>query len=117
MGLTMTMKLMMGFRHDKEANVYVGFCPALKIYSQGRNQEESQEALKSAVTLFLKYCLKKDILGNALKERGLTEMAVAPGKEPTEFIMIEKDKQFDCAASFDIPIHFTGGVQCQPCGV
>ena len=55
MGLQGIIKLILAFRHDQEANVFVGFCPNLNIFSQGSTQKESEESLRSAVCLFLKH--------------------------------------------------------------
>ncbi|HEY1732686.1 MAG TPA: hypothetical protein VGG15_13090 [Terriglobales bacterium] len=59
-------------RHDAEAGVYVGYCPALKQYSQGETEHEAGEAVVSAVTLFLVTCYERDILHSALRQRGMT---------------------------------------------
>jgi hypothetical protein len=59
-------------RRDDEANVHVGYCPALKLYSQGTTEHEAEEAVVSAVKLFLVACYERDILHSALRTRGMT---------------------------------------------
>lgn len=39
--------------YDAEVNVYVGYCPALRLYSQGRTEEEAHKAIISAVKLYI----------------------------------------------------------------
>ncbi len=41
------------FRYDKEAAVYVAYCPALDVYSQGESEAEAREAICEAVGLYL----------------------------------------------------------------
>ena len=31
-------------KFDRDTGMYVGFCPELKVYSQGRTKEEAREA-------------------------------------------------------------------------
>jgi hypothetical protein len=66
-------RLQFATRRDDEANVYVGYCPALKLYSQGTTEQESEEAIVSAVKLFLVACYERDILHSALRTRGMTK--------------------------------------------
>jgi predicted RNase H-like HicB family nuclease len=74
-------------RHDSEASVFVSHCPALGVYSQGETQEEANEAIKSAVTLFIEAAFDFDRLDQTLRRAGFKP--VAPGTqlpESTEFI-------------------------------
>ena len=59
-------------RHDNDADVFVGYCPALCIYSQGDSIEEASEALKSAVTLYLSTCYQRGQLDHALRVAGFS---------------------------------------------
>ncbi len=43
----MTIKI----HYDKDANVWVGYCPELNVYSQGRTLEEAEKATRSAIRL------------------------------------------------------------------
>jgi len=69
MTLSMVFKLSGQFRRDEQANVYVGFCKELGIYSQATTLPESKVALKDAITLFLGSCLKFGIWEETLKEK------------------------------------------------
>jgi hypothetical protein len=97
MPLTVTFSLLFATRHDEQANVHVGYCPMLNIYSQGRSEDEAQEAVVDAAKLFIIACYKRDILHKVLRERGMTE-AATPAKRAgdRQFIRIEHyEKQFE----------------------
>lgn len=106
--VTITVKLKGALRHDAEAGVHVSYCPALKLYSQGGTAKQAQEALESAVSLFLTTCLDRGILDRTLKDLGLTKTVQtgvsSPRELAEEYIRIEKAK-FDGAFDLDIPIH------------
>ena len=42
-----------GVRYDERAKVYVGYAPALNIYSQATTVEHARRALEQAIALFL----------------------------------------------------------------
>lgn len=97
MPLTVTFNLMFGTRHDEQANVHVGYCPMLNVYSQGTSEDEAQEAVVDAAKLFIITCYKRNILHKVLRERGMTE-AAAPAipAEHRQFISIEHyENQFE----------------------
>ena len=54
-------------RWDEDAGVYVSCCPALQLYSQGESEEEAEEAIKSAVHLFISTRLEKVFLERTLR--------------------------------------------------
>ena len=58
----------------EETGVHVGFCPVLKVYSQGRTEKEAEDAVLSAVTFFIGTCYERDILHNVLRKRGLKKV-------------------------------------------
>jgi predicted RNase H-like HicB family nuclease len=96
-------------RRDDEANVYVGYCPALKLYSQGTTEQEAGEAVVSAVKLFLVACYERDLLHSALRTRGMTRassMVAAQIKndENKEFVSIS-ERPFDKEFWRDVPIN------------
>lgn len=105
MGISITFNLRIGLRHDKEAEVFVGYCPALKIYSQGETEQEAIIATQSAVSLFIRECLKRDILRDVFKEHGLTKIegvgAVTKERIQSEFIAIEP---FESFTDVNVPI-------------
>ena len=71
------LKLTGAARQDEEANVWVGYCPSLQVYSQGANQNEAEEALRDAAASFVVVCLEQRTLERVLEKRGF-----APCKEP-----------------------------------
>lgn len=92
--------LLFGTRRDQEAGVHVGYCPALNIYSQGRSEDEAQEAVVDAAKLFIINCYRRDILNRVLRDCGMTE-AVEGSTGSKQFIEIE---HFDHQFERDVPI-------------
>lgn len=90
-------RLQFATRRDDEANVYVGYCPALKIYSQGKTEQESEEAVVSAVKLFLVACYERDILHSALRNRGMTRAST----DAASRIKQDSKKEFISVQAFD----------------
>jgi hypothetical protein len=62
-------------RRDDEAKVCVGYIPALRLYTQATNEENLEKALISAAELFIVTCYERGILGQALRDRGMTHAA------------------------------------------
>jgi hypothetical protein len=60
-------------RYDEEAKALVGYIPSLRLYSQGRNDEELKKALASAAEMFIVSCYGKNILSKVLRDRGMTQ--------------------------------------------
>lgn len=100
-GIAMTLqvifRLKFAMRHDDDANVYVGYCPALKLYSQGTKKDEARAAIISAAKLFIVRCYEKDILHTVLRDRGMTKATaeqvakVSATDGPDEFIAVGND--------------------------
>lgn len=100
-------RLKFATRRDEEASVYVGYCPALKLYSQGVTEHEAEEAVVSAVKLFLVACYERDILHSALRNRGMTRATSMVANqikknENKEFISVQ---QFEREFWRDVPIN------------
>lgn len=74
--------LAFAFRKDEETGVYVGFCPVLKVYGQGRTEKEAEDAVLSAASFFIGTCYERDILHNVLRERGLQKVNARPHVPP-----------------------------------
>lgn len=70
MKLEIAYTLEVAYRHDKETGEYVGWCPSLRLYSQGETEEEVGEALKSSILTYLRHCYSRRILDQILNERG-----------------------------------------------
>ena len=105
--IQVSFRLQFATRRDDEANVYVGHCPALKLYSQGTTEQEAQEAIVSAVKLFLVACYERDILHSALRSRGMTRAssmvaAQITNDERKEFISV---RPFEKEFWRDVPIN------------
>jgi len=115
--LQLQFRLNFATRHDAEAGVYVGYCPALKLYSQGTTQEEAEKAVVSAAQLFIVTCYEKDILHSALRKRGMVKAAAASMRAlengDKEFISV---KNFDHEFWRDVPINLLAAQEAAvPC--
>jgi hypothetical protein len=70
MQLHFKIKLLVGTRFDEPTNSFVSYAPQLNVRSQGRTLGESQDALKSAVGLFLSVHFEKNTLHDVLTKAG-----------------------------------------------
>jgi predicted RNase H-like HicB family nuclease len=97
-------------RKDEESGVYVGFCPMLKLYSQGRTAQEAEDAAVSAATLFIGTCYERDILHSVLRDRGLKKIVAKPKLahgEEGQYISVQG---FDRAIERSIPLELLSSV-------
>lgn len=65
------------YRHDVEKGIYVSWCPALGLFSQGTTQSGAKKALSAVVTAYIRACYKRNILDRELQRRGV--ITVEPG--------------------------------------
>ena len=63
-------KLMAGIKFDKEADIYVSYAPALRVYAQGDNKKQAKVALQDAVDSFLIVAYENGVLEKCLKNVG-----------------------------------------------
>jgi hypothetical protein len=118
-GVKITVSVRGATKRDGSTGVFVGFCPALQIYSQGTNEERVQKALMAAVLLFLSKCIECGVLDKALKVRGFKDVtsfeAASPKEMIDEFVAIE---EYDETFEFDVPLyllHSGEGRSTAPC--
>jgi predicted RNase H-like HicB family nuclease len=84
-------KVEVAIRHDDDADVFVGFCPRFKVYSQGETQEEALEAVGSAVALRLSTAFEHGRINTILRQAGFERIAKssngsAPPSPDDEFV-------------------------------
>lgn len=80
---TLTAHMRAGVRWDDVSKVWVGYAPALKVYSQAKTKARARKAIASAVSLFLKVAYTKGVLERVLADAGfLPSIPVAEGKRP-----------------------------------
>ncbi|SRR6266496_801734 len=93
-------RLKFATRHDSDAGVYVGYCSSLNLYSQGRTDQEAEDAAVSAATLFIVACYEQDSLHTVLRKRGMTR--AAPGLTELQKLKANPDREFiSVRPSFD----------------
>lgn len=97
-------------RHDETAGVYVGYIPALRVFSQTTDESHLIAAMVSAAQMFIITCYEQNILESALKERGGMTRAVdehAAMPEDVDYIAVsEYEKSF----TVDVPINLVASV-------
>jgi predicted RNase H-like HicB family nuclease len=49
---------------------WIAGCPALDVYSQGRDGDDAKRSLEEAITLWVESCLERGTLDEALRELG-----------------------------------------------
>jgi predicted RNase H-like HicB family nuclease len=108
-------------RRDKTVDrLFVSFCPALNVYSQGASEREAMRALQSAVFLFLTTCYERRMLGQFLQDRGfcaVSESPAVPLKDYAgEFVSVQDSKdEFDKEFPIEVPMYLVAqskGTQC-----
>lgn len=54
----------------KKPGVYVSYCPALDLYSQGDTRKEAEKNIIEATHLFIESCLERNTLNEVLTDCG-----------------------------------------------
>jgi predicted RNase H-like HicB family nuclease len=100
--LGITFNLPCRIKQDKEAGVFVSHCPALDVYSQGRNIDEAKEALRSALRLFIAASYEQETLEHTLKSHGFNLAPAGSLPQEKEFISLAEGlvEEFD----IDVPL-------------
>ena len=74
---------------DEATDSYLGFMPALELYSQGRTSQEAERLMEKAAALYLATAVREKQLSDILLKRGFRRRAA--GKMPSaEGISIRK---------------------------
>lgn len=106
MALKITASMKAATRRDEQTGVYVAYCPALRLHSQGTDEKRAKSAIKSAIMLFLSTCIEHGKLDEALHNRGFETVATDDAKSPKqaqgEFITVEK---YEGVFEVNIPLY------------
>jgi predicted RNase H-like HicB family nuclease len=97
-------RLQFATRRDDEAQVFVGFCPALGVYSQGRTREQAENAVVDAVQLVIISCYERDILHSVLRNKGMTKAEPGTITEEHQYIRFEI-ADFDQTFERSVPVN------------
>lgn len=107
---TVRASLKAGVRYDERAKVYVGYAPALNIYSQATTEAHAKRALMSAITLFLNVASHGRGFADILETAGLSRdhRKNGAGHEGVRIHAVEEEilerQNFHCI--FDVPTAF-----------
>jgi predicted RNase H-like HicB family nuclease len=108
MALKITANVKAATRKDDQTGVYVAYCPALRLHSQGTDEKRAKSAIESAILLFLSTCIKHGKLEEALNNLGFETVATEDAKSPQqamqEFIAIE-NANYDEVFEINIPLY------------
>jgi hypothetical protein len=98
-------------RYDEQAGVFVGYIPALRVFSQAESEEELTPALVSAAQMFISTCYEKGILETVLKERSGMTRAVGDGEvvaDEQDYIAVSEYKK---TFPVDVPLNLVAQQQ------
>ncbi len=93
MKIKMETRLMAGIRFDKEAEVYISYAPALRVYAQGESKKQAKVALRDAVESYLIVAYENGVLERCLKNVGFV-IDASPAHKPNkgeEYIEIAEE--------------------------
>lgn len=115
LAIKFNIKLTAGIKHDKDADVFVSYAPAIGVYSQGETELQAKRALKDAIRLFLIASYKNGVLEQILKNAGFADIKSAEelrgsgidyiSVEEVEESILEKndfDDVFEVSTSLDL---------------
>jgi len=112
--LEVTFSLAFGTRRDEDADVYVGYCPLLNLYSQGTTEEEAETAVVDAAQLFIVTCYGRDTLHRVLRSRGMKKAIPGTARsESSQYITVKEFKEledYDRPFERDVSIDLLAGV-------
>ena len=110
--LAVSFKLGAVIREDSQTDCFVSYCPAIDIYSAGRNRIEAKKALTSAAGMYVRHCYQRGILDLVLREKGFSASStlMETSNDVEQFIAVQavRDKYehtYDDVFDLDIPLH------------
>jgi len=105
-------RLAFGTRKDEAADVHVGYCPLLNLYSQGTTEEEAQDAIVDAAQLFIVTCYGRNTLHRILRDRGMVR-AVVPSEaraDNRQYIAVQEIDNYPNQFEREVPIDLLASV-------
>ena len=115
MRLQIELRLRAAVGFDSDAGVWVSWCPALDIYSQGTYQREAAKALEEALVLYLKHCYRRKILDDILTERGFYDVEPSNIHDDDEIIAVREVGGQQFTHTFDVTVGLPLRQQQQNC--
>ena len=114
MKLEIAFKLQCCSKQSDATGLYIGWCPALDMMSQGRSAEQARASLDDSIRLYLHHCLKRGVLDEALARLGFTttnddgiddaDVDVIHVREQREEVV--EDVGVDCwTGEYSVPLH------------
>jgi len=70
--------------YKEKPGLYVSYCAALDLYSQGATAKEAEKNIIEATEAFIDYCVKHDTLNEVLKACGFRSVDTKPPRKKVE---------------------------------
>ena len=70
-----------GFIVKEKPGMYVSYCPALELCSQGKTPKHAERMIIEATKIFIEDCLERGILNDVLKECGFYSIYQNPPRK------------------------------------
>lgn len=87
----------------EKPGMYISYCPALDLYSQGDTRAEAKKNIKEATGLFLQSCIERQTLQRVLTECGFKSTApFAAHKALAKAVALPPE--FETSKPFKIPV-------------
>ena len=63
-------RLHVAVKYDEQARCWASYCPAVDVYSAGKDEDLAKKAIESAILMFVRNCFRRRILDDVLVGRG-----------------------------------------------
>lgn len=116
--ISVTFSLVGAQRFDQETGMFLSYCPALKIYAQGKDDKEAMDNLTSSVHLYIETCISRGITDRVLRDAGfsMSNGMISPNEAASEYIGFEVAKYqgtFPVTVPIELIAHQAASAQCQ----
>lgn len=93
-------KLPVSVKYDENSRCFSSYCAPLDLHSAGKTERDAHEAIKSAVSMFVRLCFQRNVLDDFLTERGFTITQQAPDVRSTQPIPSEQPQWYIALLEF-----------------
>ena len=89
----------------EKPGLYVSYCPALDLYSQGKTEREAEKKIIEATHLFIEFCIEDHTLEEVLADCGFS-LATRPSTKNRRPEKTELPPEFSTARKITFPAEF-----------
>lgn len=98
--MQVSFRLNIGTRKESETGLYVSYCPALNLYSQGTNEQNALDVLIDGIQLYISSLYERKLYEKILAPNGFVKAANAP-TDDSEFVAVLSNYQ---VKEIDVPV-------------